>query len=165
MRRQDFLRQGKLSDRGRFWQYHHNIIFPRSEIKSCGVVPFLYIKMMKRRTHQACSSKHVIRKDLFFVLDKVELFKSSRGECSFYPSWLCSCVRWHLGTKMKIMHFCFFCASPAISNLISMLLFAFILASSKFKNLFAFNLGTNLNMYIFVLLIISNFFLILLSYI
>ena len=49
------------------------------------------------------------------------------------------------GTTMKIRHFCLFCAIPAISDLICMLLFAFISTSSNFNDLFVLNLGTNWN--------------------
>ena len=47
---------------------------------------------------------------------------------------------------MKIRHFCLFCTILAISNLTSMLLFAFISTISKFNDLFVFNLETTFSM-------------------
>ena len=55
---------------------------------------------------------------------------------------------------MKIRHFYLFCATPAISNLISMLLFAFISTSNNFMDLFVLSLETNFNMYNFAFLTI-----------
>ena len=58
---------------------------PLSEIKCCGAVPSFYIKMMKRRTLQACSLKHSIQKDMFCVLGKMNLFRSGKGKSSPPP--------------------------------------------------------------------------------
>ena len=46
---------------------------------------------------------------------------------------------------MIIRHFCLFYAILAISNLIGMLLFAFISTSSNFNDLLVFNFGNNFN--------------------
>ena len=53
-----------------------------SEIKSYVVVLSFYIKIMKKRTSQACSLKYSIKKDMFSVWSKLNLFKSSRRETS-----------------------------------------------------------------------------------
>ena len=45
---------------------------PLSEIKSYVVVLSLYIKMIKRRTHQVSSSKHSIKKAMLFSLEQIE---------------------------------------------------------------------------------------------
>ena len=58
------------------------LIVPLSEIKSYVVVLSFYIKMMKQRTLQACSLRHSIKKGMFFVLGKVDLFKLGRGGSS-----------------------------------------------------------------------------------
>ena len=52
---------------------------PLSKVKSCGVVPFFYIKMMKRRYLQACSLKHSIKKGIFSIMN---LFRLGRGSPS-----------------------------------------------------------------------------------
>ena len=65
------------------------LIVPLSEIKSYVAILSFYIKMMKRRTLQICSLRHSIKKGMFSVQDKLELFKSGMGEYS--PSWLRAC--------------------------------------------------------------------------
>ena len=55
------------------------LIMPLSEIKSYGVVS-VYITIMKPRTLQACSLMHSIKQGMFFVLGKLNLFKSGRRE-------------------------------------------------------------------------------------
>ena len=55
---------------------------PLSEIKSYVLVLSFYIKMMKRRTLQACSFWHSIKKVMLSVQGKLDLFKSGRGESS-----------------------------------------------------------------------------------
>ena len=51
------------------------LIAPLSEIKNYVVVLSFYIKMMKRRTLQACSLRHSIKKGMIYVLCKLNLFK------------------------------------------------------------------------------------------
>ena len=55
------------------------VVVPLSEIKSYVVVLSFYIKMMKRRTLQACSLRHNIKKGMFSVQGKLGLFDSGRG--------------------------------------------------------------------------------------
>ena len=55
------------------------LIVPLLEIKSYVVVLSFYIKMMKRRTLQDCSLRHSIKKGMFYVKGKLDLFKSGRG--------------------------------------------------------------------------------------
>ena len=50
---------------------------------------------------------------------------------------------------MKIRHFCLCCAIPAVSNLVSMLLFIFKATGSKFNDLFVCKLGANFNVFDF----------------
>ena len=57
-------------------------IVPLFEIKSYVVVLSLHIKMMKRRTLQACSLKHRIKKGFFSVYDQLDLFKLEIEESS-----------------------------------------------------------------------------------
>ena len=66
------------------------LIVPLSEIKSYVVVLSFYIKMMKRRTFQACSLRHSIKTGMFFVSGKMDLFKSGRG--GVLPPWLRACI-------------------------------------------------------------------------
>ena len=47
------------------------LIVPLSEVKSYVVVLSFYIKMMKRRTLQACSLKHDIKKGIIFCLGQI----------------------------------------------------------------------------------------------
>ena len=58
------------------------LIVPPSEIRSCGVVPSYYIKMMKRRILQVSRLKHSIKKGMFSILGKLNLFKLGHGESS-----------------------------------------------------------------------------------
>ena len=58
------------------------LIVPLSEIKSYVAILSFYIKMMKRRTLQICSLRHIIKKGMFSVQGKLDLFKSGMGE---YP--------------------------------------------------------------------------------
>ena len=58
------------------------LIVPLSEIKSYVAILSFYIKMMKRRTLQICSLRHSIKKGMFSVQGKLDLFKSGMGE---YP--------------------------------------------------------------------------------
>ena len=55
------------------------IIVPLSEIKSYVVVLPFYIKMMKRRTHQACSFKAYYQKRHVFCLGQTELVLVGQG--------------------------------------------------------------------------------------
>ena len=50
-----------------------------SEIKSYVVVLSFFIKMMKKRTFQACSLKHSIKKGMFYVQGKLNFFKLGRA--------------------------------------------------------------------------------------
>ena len=59
-----------------------------SEIKTYVVVMSFYMKMMKQRTLQPYSLRHSIKKDMFSVLGKLDLFKSSRGGVLFGVSSL-----------------------------------------------------------------------------
>ena len=52
-----------------------------SKIKSYGVVPSAYMKMMKQKSFQAWSLKHSI-----FVLGKLSLFESSRESPPISPN-------------------------------------------------------------------------------
>ena len=73
-----------------------NAIVPFSEIKSTRVLPSFYIKMMNRRTLQACILKHSIKNGMFSVLGKLNLFKSGRGASPPRPKlWLSA---WELCT-------------------------------------------------------------------
>ena len=67
------------------WQLSNSAIMPLSEIKSYVVVMSFYIKMMKRRTLQACSLRHSIKKGMLSVQGKLDLFKSGRGGESSHP--------------------------------------------------------------------------------
>ena len=58
---------------------------PFSEIKSWGVAPFFYIKMIKRRTLQACNLKYSIQKETLSALDKMDLFRLGKGESNSLP--------------------------------------------------------------------------------
>ena len=62
------------------------LIAPLSKIKSCGVVPSFYIKMMKWETFQTCSFKYSIKEGMFSVLGKLNLFKSGREREVILPS-------------------------------------------------------------------------------
>ena len=68
------------------WQLSNSAIMLLSEIKSYVVVPSFYIKMMKRRTLQACSLRHSIKEGMFSVQGKLDLFKSGRGGVLLPPS-------------------------------------------------------------------------------
>ena len=55
------------------------LILPLSEDKSFfAILPF-YIKMMQRRTLQACSLKHSIKKTCFSVQGKIEIILVGQG--------------------------------------------------------------------------------------
>ena len=58
------------------------LIVPLSEIKSYVVVLSFYKKMMKQRTLPACSLRYSIKKGMFSVKGKLDLFKLDRGESS-----------------------------------------------------------------------------------
>ena len=69
---------------------------PLSEIKSYVVVLSLYIKMIKRRTHQVSSSKHSIKKDMLFGLGQIEIALVGQGGAPakgprIHPLDICSC--------------------------------------------------------------------------
>ena len=49
---------------------------PFYEIKSCGVVPSFYINI--RQNEEFCSLKHRIKKGIFFVVAKMNLFGSGK---------------------------------------------------------------------------------------
>ena len=51
--------------------------------KLCGAILLFYIKMMKRRTLEACSLNRSNKKGITTVLGKMNLFRSGRG--SFSP--------------------------------------------------------------------------------
>ena len=51
-----------------------------TKIKSRVVAPSFYIKMMKRCTFQTCSLKYSIQNGMFSALNKMNLFRSSRGK-------------------------------------------------------------------------------------
>lgn len=55
------------------------MIVSLSDIKICDVVLSFYANPMKRKTLQACFLKHRIKKGIFSVLGKLDLFKSGRG--------------------------------------------------------------------------------------
>ena len=61
------------------------LIVPLSEIKSYVAILSFYIKMMKRRTLQICSLRHSIKKGMFSVQGKLDLFKSGMGEYPLPP--------------------------------------------------------------------------------
>ena len=74
-------------------------------------------KKMERRTLQACSLKHSIKKDMFSVLGKINLFSSVRGSFSSYPSpptstlpflspWLRASIVNNKRTWWLGLHFC-----------------------------------------------------------
>ena len=52
---------------------------PLSETKSYVVVLSFYIKMIKRKTLQVSSSKHSIKKDMFFSLGQIEIILVGQG--------------------------------------------------------------------------------------
>ena len=52
---------------------------PLSETKRYVVVLSFYIKMIKRKTLQVSSSKHSIKKDMFFSLGQIEIILVGQG--------------------------------------------------------------------------------------
>ena len=69
-----------------------------SEIKSYVVVLSFYIKMMRRRISHVNSLKHIIKKSMFSVSGKLDLFMLGRGRGDSAPTspsppaWLRACL-------------------------------------------------------------------------
>ena len=76
------------------------LIVPLSEINSYVVVLSFYIKMMKRSTLQGCSLSHSIKKAMFYVKGKLDLFNlDRRGVLLPSPPWLRVCLKYYKGSS------------------------------------------------------------------
>ena len=59
-----------------------------TSFKSCGVIPSFYIKMMKRRILQACSSMHSIKNGMFFFWANWTYLSHAGVVLPLLPPWL-----------------------------------------------------------------------------
>ena len=99
---------------------------PLSKIKSRGVAPSFYIKMMKRRTLQASSLKHSIQKGTLFALGKMNLFRLGKGKFPLPPILIRSNNIWFKSFwNFLVLHIQYF-TILILQNKISPVLYTFV---------------------------------------
>ena len=104
-----------------------------ASFRSCGVVPSFYIKMMKRRTIQACSLLHSIKNNMFLFWENWTYLSWAGEILHFPPPWLHAFVQVFSCTFYKIFQSTFHAKHVLVTAPAKYLLVPYLNQSHKMR--------------------------------